>query len=53
MVALTHTEITMPADDELPAPALLLNTAQQARRRFITQAGTVTFSGVAVAMPGG
>lgn len=35
------------------APALLLDTAQRTRRRFVTQAGALTFSGVAVAMLGG
>jgi len=33
--------------------SLLLETARQSRRRFIAQAGALTFSGVAVAMLGG
>lgn len=33
--------------------ALLLETAQASRRRFIGQAGALTFSGVAIAMLGG
>lgn len=42
------------SDNETPkVPTLLLDTARQTRRRFLTQAGTVTFSGVAVALLGG
>ena len=37
-----------------PVPgALLLETAQNSRRRFISQAGALTFSGLAIAMLGG
>tara|TARA_R110002049_G_scaffold115854_9_gene268074 strand:+ start:250 stop:852 length:603 start_codon:yes stop_codon:yes gene_type:complete len=43
----------MSTKDNNPAPALLLETAQQSRRRFIARAGALTFSGVAVAMLGG
>jgi rubrerythrin len=32
---------------------LLIDTAQESRRRFIRQAGTATFSGIAVALLGG
>ncbi len=35
------------------ARALLLDTARESRRRFIRQAGTATFSGIAVALLGG
>ena len=35
------------------ASTLLVETAQAARRRFIRQAGTATFSGIAVALLGG
>lgn len=35
------------------APSLLIETAQESRRRFIRQAGTATFSGIAVALLGG
>ena len=43
----------MPTNDKQHTPALLLDTAQQTRRRFMTNAGALTFSGVAVAMLGG
>lgn len=36
-----------------PPQSFLLETAQAARRRFLTQAGALTFSGAAVAMLGG
>lgn len=36
-----------------PAPSLLVETALDSRRRFIRQAGAVTFSGIAVALLGG
>jgi len=36
-----------------PTQRLLLETARESRRRFIRQAGALTFSGVAVAMLGG
>jgi rubrerythrin len=38
---------------ESSSQTLLLETAQSARRRFIRQAGSLTFSGVAVALLGG
>lgn len=36
-----------------PAPSLLVETAVDSRRRFIRQAGAVTFSGIAIALLGG
>lgn len=39
--------------NNVSAPTLLIETAQESRRRFIRQAGTATFSGVAVALLGG
>lgn len=38
---------------QAPARTLLIETAQESRRRFIRQAGTAAFSGVAVALLGG
>ena len=43
----------MPSNDKQLAPTLLLDTALQTRRRFMTRAGALTLSGVAVAMLGG
>lgn len=43
----------MNINDKQVTANLLLDTAQQARRRFVTSAGALTFSGVAVAMLGG
>lgn len=39
--------------NQVAPSSLLIDTAVQTRRRFMTQAGALTFSGVAVAMLGG
>ena len=39
--------------DNRQSPSLMLETAQNTRRKFISRAGALTFSGVAVAMLGG
>lgn len=43
----------MSTNDKHSTPSLMLDTASVTRRRFMTQAGALTFSGVAVAMLGG
>jgi hypothetical protein len=40
-------------NDDLTQQSLFKKTAQASRRRFIRQAGTATFSGIAIAMLGG